>query len=498
LALIHGAGDGGAGDEIGAIFGIDDGVADGTDAVTGATDALHTTGDGGRRFDLHDEIDGAHVDAQFEGRGGDDSAKSAELETIFNVFALRDGDAAVMGADQSFTSEIVDGAGNAFGEAAVVDEDQGGAMFADEGEEFRMNGGPDGGPSGGLGSGAAGKRIDLVEAGHVFDGNFDAEIETLRFAGVDDGDGAIDGSDDGGFEFDEGLVLYGDWGRCVSRVYCFGGYLCLLLPLRERRFGAAEKTGDFFEWALGGGKTDALKAASSEMLEAFQGKSEMRAAFGGNDGVNFVDDNGLDEAEEFAGLRGEHQVERFGSGDEDVGGMAEEAGAFGRGRVTSANGNGRLVKRETEALRGLGDADEWCAKIAFDIDGEGFDGGDVDDAAALGFWRSGSKHQAIDGPEKCGKGFAGTGGGENQSGLAVRDGGPAENLGTSGRGKDGGEPVADSGMKLIERVGRGHGLRSHGFRISWHVGGRNILSRFNSLDAFGRIRVADFRKPGRI
>jgi hypothetical protein len=67
-------------------------------------------------------------------------------------------------------------------------------------------------------------------------------------------------------------------------------------------------------------------------------------------------------------------------------------------------------------------------------------------------------------------------------------------LGTSGRGKDGGEPVADSGMKLIERVGRGHGLRSHGFRSSWHVGGRNILSRFNSLDAFGRIRVADFQK----
>ncbi len=123
LAFIHGAGDGGASNEVGAVFGINDGVADGADVVTGATNTLHTAGDGGRRFDLHDEIDGAHIDAKFEGRGGDDSAKSAELEAIFNVFALSDGDAAVVCADQSFTGEIIDGAGNAFGEAAIVDED---------------------------------------------------------------------------------------------------------------------------------------------------------------------------------------------------------------------------------------------------------------------------------------------------------------------------------------------------------------------------------------
>jgi len=129
--------------------------------------------------------------------------------------------------------------------------------------------------------------------------------------------------------------------------------------------------------------------------------------------VNFVDDYGFDEAEQFAGLRGEHQVERFGSGDENVGGMTEEAGAFSGRSVASANRNGRLVKREAEALRGLGDSDERCAEIAFNIDGEGFDRGDVDDAAALGFGRSGSKHEAIDGPEKCGEGFAGAGGGKN-------------------------------------------------------------------------------------
>ncbi len=47
-------------------FGIDDGVADGADVMAGAADALHAAGDGWRRFDLDDEIDGAHVDAEFE------------------------------------------------------------------------------------------------------------------------------------------------------------------------------------------------------------------------------------------------------------------------------------------------------------------------------------------------------------------------------------------------------------------------------------------------
>ncbi len=66
LSLIHRLRDRGAGNEIGAIFWIDDGVADGADVMAGAADALHAAGDGWRRFDLNDEIDGAHVDAEFE------------------------------------------------------------------------------------------------------------------------------------------------------------------------------------------------------------------------------------------------------------------------------------------------------------------------------------------------------------------------------------------------------------------------------------------------
>src|SRR5271168_573927 len=63
VRFVHGVGDGGAGYEVGAVFGEDDAFADGSDAVAGAADALHAAGDGWGRLDLDDEIDGAHVDA---------------------------------------------------------------------------------------------------------------------------------------------------------------------------------------------------------------------------------------------------------------------------------------------------------------------------------------------------------------------------------------------------------------------------------------------------
>ena len=63
VRLVHGTGDGGAGDEVGAIFGEDDTFADGSHAVAGAADALHAAGDRRRRFNLDDKIDGSHVDA---------------------------------------------------------------------------------------------------------------------------------------------------------------------------------------------------------------------------------------------------------------------------------------------------------------------------------------------------------------------------------------------------------------------------------------------------
>src|SRR5579871_3557246 len=117
-----------------------------------------------------------------------------------------------MCADESLLREIVDGAGDAFREATIVHEDERGAVGANQFEELGMDRAPDGWADRALRRGATRERVDVVEARHVFDGNFDAKVEPFFLAGVDDGDGAVDGRIEGGFEFGKGLVGRGRGG----------------------------------------------------------------------------------------------------------------------------------------------------------------------------------------------------------------------------------------------------------------------------------------------
>ena len=98
--------------------------------------------------------------------------------------------------------------------------------------------------------------------------------------------------------------------------------------------------------------------------------------------MNFVEDHGIDRAEEFARLRREQKIQGFGSGYEDVGRVAQEAGAFGRRRITGADRDGRFVEGKTQALRGLSDSNQWRAEIPFDVHGQGFNRRYINDAAA--------------------------------------------------------------------------------------------------------------------
>ncbi len=164
VAVVHGARDGRAGDQVGAILWKNDRGADRADVVAGAADALHAAGDGRGRFDLHHQVDGAHIDAQLERRGGDQAAQRAEFEAVFDFFALRHGHAAVMRAHKNFPGEIVQRAGNSFRQAAVVDEDERGAMGADQFEQLGMDGAPDRRTHRALRGGAAGQQVEFVEA----------------------------------------------------------------------------------------------------------------------------------------------------------------------------------------------------------------------------------------------------------------------------------------------------------------------------------------------
>src|ERR1019366_3578586 len=156
-----------------------------------------------------------------------------------------------------------------------------------------------------------------------------------------DGDVAVMGGGGGGFEFGEDLA---------------GGVAGALLFGCGGRGSAAEEAGDFVQRALRGGEADALEALSRAAtwwatrlrrgrfrsrcrdesrhgrhgprghplrhkgFEALQGEGEVTAALGGHEGVDFVEDDGLDGAQRFAGVGGEQEVNGFRGGDQDIGG----------------------------------------------------------------------------------------------------------------------------------------------------------------------------------
>ena len=134
-----------------------------------------------------------------------------------------------------------------------------------------MDGRPDAAPGlrvEGRTAGLLVERERLAERRHVVDRDDDLEVERLPCAGVDDGD-------------------------------------------RAARAGAAEETGDGFEWALGGAQADALRRVrvlGAQMFELLEAEREMRAALAAGDRVDLVDDHVLDPAEGVAGLPREHQI----------------------------------------------------------------------------------------------------------------------------------------------------------------------------------------------
>ena len=107
---------------------------------------------------------------------------------------------------------------------------------------------------------------------------------------------------------------------------------------------AAEEAGDLVERPLGGRQADALGRPLAEGFEPLEGERQVRAPLGGGQRVDLVDDHRLDVAQGLAGRRGEHEVERLGRGDEQVGRVAHELAALvGRG-VARAHADGGRVE----------------------------------------------------------------------------------------------------------------------------------------------------------
>ncbi len=222
--------------------------------------------------------------------------------------------------------ELVQPQRDALGRAAVVDEHDRRVVLAHEPQELGVDRRPDRSARGlaagdglqtGRGRGATGRRRVAVRFGHRLDRDLDPQVELLAHARVDDRDLAVR-ADEVAPDLLQRILRRGEPD-----------------PLDGRRGAPAARLG----------------------LEPLEREREVRAALGGGDGVDLVDDHRLDRAERLPRARGEHQVERLGRRDQDVRRVAQHRRALALGRVAGADADAHVGRR-----RSRGGARGGCAR----------------------------------------------------------------------------------------------------------------------------------------
>ena len=96
-------------------------------------------------------------------------------------------------------------------------------------------------------------------------------------------------------------------------------------------------------------RADALRRLVEQRVEALEAEGEVGAALGAGDGVDLVDDDRVDAAQRLARLAGEHQEQRLGRRDQDVGRRGAELAPVGRAGVAGPQPDGDLGDRGLRA-----------------------------------------------------------------------------------------------------------------------------------------------------
>ena len=78
------------------------------------------------------------------------------------------------------------------------------------------------------------------------------------------------------------------------------------------------------------------------MFKSLQGEGEVDSAFRAGNGMNFVDNDGGNGAEDGGRLGGEHEVGGFRGSDENVGRVPNVGGSFRSSGVAAADGHGDI------------------------------------------------------------------------------------------------------------------------------------------------------------
>ena len=385
LAAAHRARDDRGLEQVGAELREDAALRDRAQLVPRASDALQAARDRLRRLDLDHEVDRAHVDAELEARRRDEARDPPRLQILLDELALLAREGAVMSARDLAqrlvvaglrVRELVQAQREPLGEPAVVDEDDRRAMLLDEPQDLRVDRRPDrvGAALGrreeraAVGLGRVLVRDRLSELAHVLDRHHDLQVELLARARVDE---------------------------------------CDLAPTRN-------EPADLLERALRRRERDPLHRPLHQLLQALDADRHVRAALRACNCMHLVDDQRLDRAQHVAGLRGQHQVERLGRRDQDVGRILEDLASFLLRRVAGAHRDAHLRLQ----------AGQRAAQVPLDVVVERLQRRDVEHAQALARRRA----QPVERVEERGQGLARPGRRLDQHVGAARNRRPALDL----------------------------------------------------------------------
>ena len=414
LALEHAAGDRRGLHELAAEARVDAAARGRADRVAGPSDALQAARDGAGRGDLDDEVDGAHVDAELERRGGDDARQRARLERLLDLAARLARERAVVRARDRLLAQLVEAQRQPLGHAPAVDEHDRRAVRAHELEQLGVERGP-----------------ERVRAAVV------ARPATYATGG--------------------GLGLASDRpaSRCAGRAPC----ACRRrrCASRGRRRRSARSPRAAAAWPTARRAADRARHSVGETLER---ERQVRAALGRGDRVHLVDDHRLDAGQDLPRARGEHQVEALGRRDQDVRRRAQHAPALLRRRVARAHRDARRRQLDARGRGARADARERCAQVALDVVVERLERRDVEHAQALARLR----HEAVEEPQEGRQRLARARRRAHQHVLARRDRRPALRLRGRRRAERALEPAPCVRREAGERVNGGGGHRRRTIR----------------------------------
>ena len=146
---------------------------------------------------------------------------------------------------------------------------------------------------------------------------------------------------------------------------------------------AAEEACRLFQRALRGRQADPLRRAVGDLLEPFERERQVGAALGGGHGMDLVDDHGLDALQRLGGRRREHQVERLGRGDQQVGRTPDQLLALVGLGVAGAHRHLGRRERHADPLGGEPDADQRRAQVLLDVERQRPQRRDVEHTCAM-------------------------------------------------------------------------------------------------------------------